>query len=180
MFIYKLWCIAKSFIQYLCYRKDISPLSADLYAPYEDNKHERFATLYVLGHDVVPEHEPLKKGCYIKQAHIAGFEGRILSDLAGGLLYTRHLPESYESGRHYDAARFVMITAAFEWEFRHTYPQGIPKKDCRLMAEKEVQKTLHALIEKSTGKVKSIYKHLEKMVGKDPLQSQLVHISNDC
>lgn len=83
--------------------------------------------------DAVADAEPdmLKRGRFIKQQYIAGSEGKILSDIASDTIYMHHLPETYDSGRHRDAARFVMITAAFEWKFRRLYPYGVRKRDTK-------------------------------------------------
>ena len=64
--------------------------------------------------------EDLEKERYSKQELISGHEGQILTDIAANKLYLRHIPESYDSGRHKDAAKFIMLTSAFEWEFRRT------------------------------------------------------------
>ena len=54
----------------------------------------------------------------------------------------RHIPDSYQNGRHINAARFVMITAAFEWEFRRLYPNGIKKSEETIDAENNTKKIL--------------------------------------
>lgn len=77
----------------------------------------------------------IKAERYIRQKDIAGLEGKILGDIAEDRLYLRHIPDSYKVALHINAARFVMITAAFEWEFRRLYPDGIPKSTKRLEAE---------------------------------------------
>lgn len=178
-FIFRLWRIAKRFIQFLCYRNNISLLSADLFSPYEDGKHERFATFYTVNETLDSELDTLKSRRYIKQQYITGYEGKILSDIASNSIYTRHLPESYRSGRHYNAARFIMITAAFEWEFSRLYPEGIKKKESTLQVEAKAAEEIDALILKSTGKLKSIYKFFKKLIGSDKLQEKLEYIETD-
>lgn len=130
-FILRLYRIAKSFIQYVCYRKNIQLLKAELSAPYENGKHENFATLYIIEETTIDEPETLKNGRLIKQEHVSGAEGKILSDIASGLIYTRHIPKSYEASRQIDAASFIMITSAFEWEFRRIYPNGVKRSEAR-------------------------------------------------
>ena len=110
---------------------------------------------------------------------MAGHEGQILADSACDSLYTRHLPKTYEDGRHIDAARFIMITAAFEWEFHRAYPDGVPKKETTVLIENEAADALKKLIDSSTGKLKSIYKFLSKLIRSDSLQTELVKIGED-
>lgn len=175
-FILRLWRIAKDFLNYLCYRRDVYLPIIKLSAPCTDGTHEEFATFYVVGEDDSPDMENLKKGRYIKQELIAGHEGQILTDIASGELYLRHIPESYSSGRRKDAAKFVMITAAFEWEFHRNYPDGTKKSEAARKAEDDATKQLQELVDNSHGKLKSIYKFLKRLVKSDSLQSKSVKL----
>lgn len=150
--------------------------TAELDAPCEDGKHENFAVLYVLGEDKETELDELKKGKYIQQQYIVGAEGAILSDIASDMLYLRHLPHSHSP---IDAARFIMITAAFEWEFHRNYPQGIPRNEETTKVETEVSEVLQNLVKSNTGKAKKKYKFLLKLVKSDSLQSEIEQIGRD-
>jgi hypothetical protein len=152
---------------------------AELAAPFEGGKHEPFATMFFLGQDGETESETLKKGRYIKQVHISGHEGEILSDIADDNIYLRHLPETYRSGRHINAARFVMITAAFEWEFRRLYPNGVEKSAETIEAEQVVSDRIQEHIDETSGKQKKIYRFLKKLVKSDSLQSEIIQMGKD-
>ena len=178
-FILKLWRIAKDFLSFLCYRKNVYIPTVKLATPFREGKHKHFATMYLLTQDENAEPEVLENGRYIKQAYIAGHEGKILADIASNNIYLRHLPETYRSGRHIDAARFVMITAAFEWEFKRIHPAGIKKSQKTIEAENEVLKEIQKHIEASTGKKKKIYKFLFKLVQTDSLQEEVIRIGKD-
>ena len=175
-FIYRLWHTAKQFLQYLCYRKNILLPEVTLSAPAEDGKYEEFATLYVFNETGDAEAEILKSGRYIKQVNLAGSEGKILTDIANGTLYLRHLPQSYRSGRSIDASRFIMITAAFEWEFRRSFPDGIIKREATIKAEDAVTEEIQKLLNKANGrKERSIYRFLQRLVRSDSLESEIIH-----
>ena len=178
-FVLRLHQIAVEFIRFLCYRKNIYISEIKLASPYKNGMHELFATMYILNQKDETEENTLKQGRYIKQLHIAGKEGIILSDIASGSVYLRHIPESYQSGRHIDAARFVMITAAFEWEFKRLYPKGVKKEDKRIVAENSVYEEIKKAIEGNTGIKKKIYKFLLRLVKSDSLQSEIIQIGKD-
>ena len=91
----------------------------------------------------------------------------------------RHIPESYENGLHINESRFIMITAAFEWEFRKLYPQGVVKRERSIKAEDEVLKKIEELIIDSIGKKKEIYKYLKGQVSLSPLKSKINMIGKD-
>lgn len=178
-FILKLWRIAKQFIQFLCYRDNVHLLSVDISAPFEGGKHLKFATLYIVHEDICDEPETLEKRRYIKQEYISGAEGKILNDIAEGKIYLRHLPDTYRVSKSINAARFVMITAAFEWTFKKNYPKGLKKSPKTIEAEENATKVLSDLIKDSTGKLKETYKFLKKLVGSNSLQNEIIQISKD-
>lgn len=178
-FITKLWSIAKSFIQFLCYRKNVGLPEAVISAPAENGKHCSVATFYVVGETNTVEPNALDKGRYIKQQYIAGYEGEILNDISSNNLYQRHIPLSYEQGHSIDAARFVMITAAFEWEFNRSYPNGVSKKDSTKAIEEKAIAELEKLINDSTGKLKEKYRYLKRQIKSDSLQSKIIQVGKD-
>lgn len=178
-FIMRLWRIAREFIRFLCYRKNIFLPIAEIAAPYEGGKHEYFATLYILDETGKSELETLKKGRFIKQKYISGSEGAILTDIASDLLYTRHFPNTYESGRHIDASRFIMITAAFEWEFHRAYPNSVSKKEDTIKVEAEATEAIMKLIESSSGKLKKKFQFLRKLIKADSLQTEIIKMGED-
>lgn len=178
-FILRLWRIAKSFLTYLCYRRNANLPMAKLSAPYAGEKHEEFATLYVIGEDGKPSVEDIQKGRYISQQLIAGHEGQILEDIASNKLYLRHIPESYDSGRHKDVAKFIMLTSAFEWEFGRTYPNGVKKSEAALAVEKAATEAIEILFKNSTGRLRDKYRYLKKRIKDDPLQSEIEQVGKD-
>ncbi len=178
-FITNLWSIAKSFIQFLCYRQNVGLPESVISAPLENGKHYSVATFYVVGETKTVEPNTLSKGRYIRQQYIAGSEGKILDDIASNNLYQRHIPLSYEQGCSIDASRFVMITAAFEWEFKRSYPDGVLKKESTIEAENEATIELEKLIDGSTGKLKKKYQFLKKLIKSDSLQSEIEQIGKD-
>lgn len=178
-FILTLWYIAREFIQFLCYRKNVNISTVEIFTPCKHDRHQNFATLYIIGEKESTELETLKKGRYIKQKNISGFEGVILSEIANNTLYTRHFPETYEAGRHVDAARFIMITAAFEWEFHRLYPEGIPRKQSTIEIEAKVTEEINKLIQSSSGKLKKKYMFLKKLIKSDSLNNEIIKIGKD-
>lgn len=175
-FVYRLWHTAKQFLRYLCYRKNVFLPEVALSVLTEDGKYEEFATLYVFGETGDDEAETLKSGRYIKQVNLAGTEGKILTDIANGTLYMRHIPQSYRSGRTIDASRFVMLMAAFEWEFKRSFPDGITKSSATLKAENAVAEEIQRLYDNATGKKqRKIYQFLQRLVRSDSLESEIIY-----
>jgi len=175
-FIMRVWHVAKEFLQFMCYRRNVKLQSADLSTPAEEGKTRKFATLFPLDNTSDYEPETLQKGRYIHLSFILGHEGSILNDIAERTLYTRHIPETYISGNRINAARFIMITAAFEWEFGRAYPDGITKSEETLAIEATATTEIQKLIDGSTGDLKKKYKFLRKLIKSDSLQSEIIQI----
>lgn len=68
-----------------------------------------------------------------------------------------------------------MITAAFEWEYKRNFPDGVPKKEARLKAEAAVTDEIDEKIKSSAGKKREIYKFLKRLVKSDSLESEIIH-----
>lgn len=178
-FIIDICHYAKEFIRFLCFRKNIYFTEIKIYKPYEDNKHLEFGSIIFLNDNHESEKEAIKSNRCIKYEYIAGHEGGILSDISKNTLYLRHLPKSYEDGRHINVASFIMITAAFEWEFNRNYPEGVVKSKSTIEAEEKVSKAIMDLLENSSGKVKDKYKFLLKLVKSDSMQPKIIQIGKD-
>lgn len=178
-FVVRLWFVAKEFLQFLCYRRNVFIPVADLSTPADGDKTRAFAKLKWLNECGDDELETLEKGRYIKLSYLSENEGKILNDIASRTLYTRHIPETYVSGCRINAARFVMITAAFEWEFKRLYPDGVEKSDKTLEIEGIATEEIQKLIDGSTGDLKDKYKFLRKLIKSSNLQSEIVHAGNN-
>ena len=178
-FLIDLCHYARNFIRYLCFRKNIYFTFVNIYKPVEETKHLNIGEICFFDSDNKPEIEPISKSICIKYELIAGHEGRILSDIVSNSLYLRHLPKSYEAGKHLDVSSFIMITAAFEWEFSRNYPEGITKSESTIKAEGSVSEAIKDLLSKSTGKEKEKYKFLLRLVKSDSMQSEVIQFGKD-
>lgn len=148
-FIFRLWGVAKRFLQFLNYRRNVYLPEAKLYA----TGGIEVGVFRVLDETGDAERYALKKELCVKQSYISGAEGKILSDLAANRLYTRHIPETFRSGRQIDVARFLLITTAFEWEFKRLSAElANKKKETGKLNEMEIP--LVAIFEKEKRKEK--------------------------
>ena len=114
-FIYKLHQIARCFMEYVCYRKDIFFQKIQIYTEATDNTKMTFQNgeFFVVGDKAPIDEQSIKDGRCIKHYYIAEAETSILTAIAENTLYMRHLPESREAGQHINAARFVMLSPVF-------------------------------------------------------------------
>lgn len=158
-FISRLERIAKEFMQFLCFRKNIKINTVSLYGK-DTGKIGNYYN--VIERSVLDEPETLKDNRYISQFFISGHEGEILEEISNNRLYLRHISESFERGLTIDESSFILIMAAFEWEFRKLFPDGVPKSKDRLEVEHKANEAIDKLIQNSNGKLKGIFKRIKK------------------
>lgn len=178
-FLLRLWSVAKEFIQYMCYRRNVFLPSAVLSSTADNRVSYNSATLYVVNETGDNEPEVLRKKQYISLSHIFGYEHLILNDIAAHTLYTQHVPDTHASSKRINAARVIMTTAAFEREFSRIYPAGIKKSETLLKAEQEASVQLQTLISNSSGKLKSVYKHMQSLPKSSQLQAEIIQAGKD-
>lgn len=178
-FIINLYEIAKKFIQYLCYRKNIYFDSIELSCLNEKKLYEKFANLCIINDNEIIESYPLEKGKFINCKYLENSIGKIIKDISNNNIYLHHIPDTYEFGRCITAGRFVILTAAFEWEFKKNYPNGIVKRQSTIEAERNVSNIIEKLIHEKSGKTKSILKFLKGFISIDSLKAEIIQYGKD-
>ncbi len=176
--IYRLTCIALNFLCYLCYRKNISFDSINLFGFDSHERHMKIADMFLIRHAETDDNQTVKNRV-IPYQYFAGFEGKLIQEIADNKLYVRHLPFSYRLGRTINASTFVMITAAFEWEFRQLFPEGVHKRKQTKDAEDQLKELFNQLISERTGKQKRILRSMVDHIGDDSLSSEIQYVGKE-
>ena len=174
IFVLRLYEIAKQFIQFLCYRRNIVFNGVNLVS----NK-VKIGIMYESS-EVICDNNPEKRG-YISAELIEEHAVDILNCIAEGNLFLRHIPKNYEESTIVDIASFLFVMTAFEWEFKKKHPNlDAQKRRKTIAAENTVEKQINKFIENSTGKEKEIYKKLKKSIkGFIPLNQKIKKIFTD-
>lgn len=178
LFAAELSSLASKFLSYLCYRNNIHFSKIQLVMLNEQNRKSYGEIIYCQNKGDI-EFKCIKDKRFISYDEFKGYEHIILDKLSSNTLYTTHIPSSYEQGSHINASTFILITAAFEWEFKNLYPEGITKKQSTIEAEEYVKNIIEDLKNNHTGKKKEILKFLSKLVRSDSLNSKIIHAYND-
>lgn len=178
-FAYKLVCYAKKLLGYLTFQQEIGAINAHLSYQRDDGRYSRFAEIYFSENDEGVDGTHLHKGRYIKIDLLEGKENLFLQDIVDNVLYLRHLPRSNRDKNVIDASKFVLFTAAFEWEYRRLYPDGFPKDEKREKGEREAFELIQQAIDATKGETKKALKWAQKGIGFSSLQSKCVHTAND-
>lgn len=177
MFV-KLSEYAKMFLSFLCYRNNTSFKKISLQKKNENGQFLECGECVVFGSGEI-ENSTLIAERRIPYSYIGDKACRIFQDIIQGTLYLRHVPYSYRDSRKITPARFVLIMAAFDWEFRKMYPNGLPKSSEREAAERIAKDALSELVESSSGKLKTIYKYLLDRIQDTSMQMKIAHTCNE-
>lgn len=169
---------AKMFLSFLCYRNNTSFRKISLQKKNEKGQFLECGECVIFSSDEI-ENSTLIAERRIPYSYIREKACLLLQDIVQGALYLRHIPYSYRDSRRISPARFVLIMAAFDWEFRKMYPDGLPKSSAREAAERIAKDTLSDLVESSTGKLKNIYKYLLDRTQDTSMQTKIAHTCND-
>ena len=174
-FLLELWYQAKRFLGFMTNQSDVGPLSGRLGHRVENGKYRSFAEMKLA--EQMPDFDVthLSKGRYLTLDKLEGNEEKLFQDVSSNSIYLRHLPRANKDKHVIDASRFVLVTAAFEWEFQRLYPDGVPKKDVRLEGEKQALEIIDREIESSTGETKQALKRAKLSIGFTNLQSKVIH-----
>lgn len=171
--------IVKKFIQFLCYRKNVTIEEIKLYSKDKENIYREVGTFETQSKDVLKEDERILENRYISYDFIKESLENIFQSIASQDLYMRHLPNTYKDGIIENESTFIMTTAAFEWEFRKLYPEGIPHSELTKKAKEETTEKINELIKESTGKKKKIYKNLLKFIDLEGFSDNLEYTCNE-
>jgi len=73
-----------------------------------------------------------------------------------------------------------MIMAAFEWEFRRCFPDGITKSSATISAEDAVYTEIQKLLDcAGNRKERRLYQFLQRLVKSDSLESEIIHTGKE-
>lgn len=171
-FILDLLKLSNLFIQYLCYRKNIVFTDINVYG-FVDDKILKVATIFEVNTNNIIEEYPIQKERLIKYKYIKGNIGNILNAMSKSKIYLKHIPDTYENGMCINAARFILITAGVEWEFKNN--DLIELKSSKTKeAEDYIEELIKKLIDDNSGKKKEILKFLKKSIKIYNLESKII------
>lgn len=173
-----LYNVIKKFIQYLCYRKNIKIEDVNIYATDENKKYRQIGKFEIINDETIQEEDKILENRFISYEYIKQYESNILQSIVDESLYMRHIPMTYKEGRIGNEATFILTTAAFEWEFKKLFKNGIPHSQKTMKAKEKSTNEIENLIKKSKGKEKKIYKNLLKFISLEGFAENLEYTCN--
>ena len=135
-FLAKLIRVGKQFIQYLCNRQNIKINHIEVFSLGENGRSTEngsFSAAWI--NEIHPEEEKdIPRHC-IRIDQVSRNAGALLQQIADNQIYTWHIPESNLDSRRFTASKVLMLTSAFEWEYKRIYLNGKSNKKISLQTK---------------------------------------------
>lgn len=121
--IYDHYYLIYNFMRFITYRNNIRFDAIGLKVQRDDNKFENVGNLrvFVDEDNFYIENDKTKRDRQIKAIYLEDKILKVIDLIRSKRLYTDHYPESSADMRHITPARFLLVTAAFEWECEEVY-----------------------------------------------------------
>lgn len=181
-FLLHIYAIIKRLFCFLCYRKNVNISDISLYSTNEKYGNVKSGDLHIC-FDRYGENEcdeTIEKT--IEFRYLKDKISSLMQLIADDELYFEHIPANNEDSHHITPARFVLITAAFEWNFKKYYT--IPVSSYRTDVKNDVlSKILEIAKEKGyNSKKKSELKLYQKIIQNVDcsLSESINHAFKDC
>ena len=155
----------KRFFSFITYRHNIRFDEIKLKEKTEGGKYRDFGRLcvYVDEANFYNEEEKVVQQRMIKEPYIRDKFVELFELVRGQRLYMQHIPQNTADMRHVTPARFLMVTAAFEWEVQEVYGDYKYEENKKFREVTDtVYNILEVLKEKTTGKHKDYVKTYQK------------------
>lgn len=174
--VYDIIITGYTFISYLYYRQNINFESIDLLNRDEDGTYSTIGQMNIYTHNNEKEvEEDYLKKHYIDYNYIKTIDDKILQAIIDRNIFIRHIPENEFKRNQITPQSFVIVSSAFEWEFKQLFPNGVEHKQTKLNKIGEIKNDLLQLSSNyGNPKNKMIDKIIEDM-GKDNLESKLIY-----
>lgn len=162
-FIFKLVYLTKDFLSFVSYRKNIYISKISLSKKRSDGKYLNYGELFInVDRDMVKESDDFIRQRIIKFELIEKNWSNIFQALSESKIYLNHIPYNSKDLRIITPARFVLITAAFEWEFRNIYGDIKSNENDKFKKAKfEILDFIDEKIEINKGKDKEYRKYMK-------------------
>ena len=174
-FVYDIVMTAYKFISYLYYRQNINFENIDLLSKDENDKYFTTAqmTIYI-NNTKKPQDDYLKKH-YIDYNFISTIDNKILQAIIDENIFIRHIPENEEKRNQITPQSFVIVSSAFEWEFKQLFPNGVEHSENKINQITEIKDDLLTLSRNYEKKKVDVIQKIIENLEKDNLESKLIY-----
>ena len=171
--------LAKAFVSFLCRRTNPKINSIHLFEKISGT-YKDCCDFYPMRESMFSlEPKEIMDRYFIPQKAVAGNEAKIVEDIITRNLYIAHLPSSHFNRWTFTPADFILVTAAFENEFKRRYPDWRPKHNgfIRLSDKLEFMGRIYGDIINDFGA--RLYKRIEEPFDYKQCLKRVVETRND-
>ena len=174
-FVYDIVMTAYKFISYLYYRQNINFENIDLLNRDENGKYFTIAKMTIYTHNIDRVDEDYLKKHYIDYNFISTIDNKILQAIIDENIFIRHIPENEEKRNQITPQSFVIVSSAFEWEFKQLFPNGVEHSENKINQITEIKDDLLTLSRNYEKKKVDVIQKIIENLEKDNLESKLIY-----
>lgn len=151
--------LVEKFLSFISYRKNVYIEEIQLKKLINKKLHHCGKLYIYRNRDSFNESEKVIKNQIINFELIQENYGNLFQLLSDETIYLDHVPYNSRDSKIITPSRFVLITAAFEWEFRHIYRniKEIENENFKIVKH-ELKSFIDKKIEDTSGKKKNYFK----------------------
>lgn len=178
-FLLDIYGIIKNFIMFITYRQNINIYNMAIKKKSKNGKYRKIGNFHVKSSlDTFLEDKETMQKRIINFDSLKSGCSKLMYNLGVERIYLQHIPYNTRDMHTITPSRFILVTAAFEWEFSNIY------SDVKLLKShdyKEVNETMNnfidSLINSYTGKKKKYIKYYKKIIQNSGmnLSEKLIH-----
>ena len=105
--------------------------------------------------------------------YIKAIDHKILRAIIDEKIFIRHMPENELKRNQITPQSFVIVSSAFEWEFKQLFPNGVEHKKTNKI--EEIKNDLLQLSVNYDKQKKKVIKKIVEEIGRDNLESKIIY-----
>lgn len=173
--IYDIIMTGYTFISYLYYRQNINFKCIELLKKDEKGKYFPVAQMTLFIHNIDEAEEDYIKKYHINYDYIKTIDHKILQAIVDEKIFIRHIPENELKRNQITPQSFVIVSSAFEWEFKQLFPNGVEHKKTKINKMEEIKNDLLQLSVNYDKQKNKVIKKIVEDVGRDNLESKIIY-----
>ena len=141
----------------------------------EKGKYFPVAQMTLFIHNIDEAEENYIKKYHINYDYIKTIDHKILQAIVDEKIFIRHIPENELKRNQITPQSFVIVSSAFEWEFKQLFPNGVEHTKTKINKMEEIKNDLLQLSVNYDKQKNKVIKKIVEDVGRDNLESKIIY-----
>ena len=141
----------------------------------EKGKYFPVAQMTLFIHNIDEAEEDYIKKYHINYDYIKTIDHKILQAIVDEKIFIRHIPENELKRNQITPQSFVIVSSAFEWEFKQLFTNVVEHTKTKINKMEEIKNDLLQLSVNYDKQKNKVIKKIVEDVGRDNLESKIIY-----